>query len=170
MVRSCIVVGTEYEIACAVRSDGSSPARELLDLLKVGEWADDPDVERVPDPEQVRDYHRLIDMMRTLATAGEPERQRDVRYLRDGLWEFAVGAKRLVFYDTDGRGAFTPKPRIQDKGHAPYPDTEFWWFPLMDRQLRLANYWPKVSEKADPIDIEEAIKIREEDLRYDKED
>jgi hypothetical protein len=167
--RSCILVASEYKIECAVRADGTSPAREFLDLLRTGMWDGDPEVEEVPDDEQVRDYHRLVANMSYLARNGEPERQRDIRYLTNGLWEFAVYTKRLVFYDTDGAGAYTPKPRITTRSLSPHPDTDFWWFPDMDYTLRLANFWPKIGEQADPLDIQEALKIREEDLRHDRE-
>jgi hypothetical protein len=168
VTRSCIVKGEWYSIECAVRADGSSPAREFLDLLAAGMWESDPDVDKLPDDEQVRDYSRLIDVMLHVAKHGEPRRSGDVQYLHHGIWEFKVFNKRLAFYDTDGVGGYTEKPRIRDIAASPNPDTDHWWFPEMDYTLRLANSWPKTGELADPLDIEEARLIREEDLRYDK--
>lgn len=157
-----------YEVECAVTASGNSPAREFLDELKEGMWADDPDSQEIPDDEQVKDYHRLINVIRFVATHGEPERARDVEYLRDGIWEFKVARKRLAFYDTDGAGSSVQKPKIRDIEDSPSPASQAWWFPEFDRVLRLANAWPKVDQKADQLDIDEAVKIREEDLQYDR--
>ena len=168
VIRSCIVIGEWYKIECAVRADGTSPAREFLNLVKTGMWEADPEVHDLPDDEQVRDYHRLINSMRYLATHGEPEHDNDVNDLEDGLWEFKCYTKRLVFYDTDGYGGYEPKLRIQERARSEYPELESWWFPKFDYTLRLANSWPKVGPVADPLDIQEAIRIREEDLKHDR--
>lgn len=166
--RSCIVIGGWYTIECAVRADGSSPAREFLDLIKTGMWEEDPEVEEVPDDEQIKDYDRLVDIMRYLAREGCPQDPGDINYLGHGLWEFKCYTKRLVFYDTDGHGGYTPKVKLTDPSMSAYPDEESWFFPEMDRTLRLANAWPKVDQKADPLDIAEARRIREEDLKHDR--
>jgi hypothetical protein len=157
-----------YSVECAVRTDGSSPARQFLDQLKEGMWADDPDSKQIPDDEQIKDYHRRINVIRFVALNGEPERKHDVEYLRDGVWEFKVASKRLAFYDTDGSGEFAPKPKIQDIANSPSPASTAWWFPQLDRVLRLANAWPKVGQKADQLDIDQAIQIRKEDLQRDR--
>jgi len=159
-----------YEVECAVRSDGSSPARQFLDELKKGMWSDDPDSDEIPDDEQIKDYHRLIHVIRYVAAEGEPERARDVEYLRDGIWEFKVARKRLAFYDTDGEGSFVPKPKVRRRDESPSPASPTWWFPTFDRVLRLANAWPKLGAKAEEVDMNEARDVREEDVSHDRRD
>lgn len=166
--RSCIVVGEWHTIECAVRADGTSPAREFLDLIKTGTWEDDPEVEEIPDDEQVRDYHRLIDSLRYIAVHGEPRRPKDVNYLGFGLWEVKLYTKRLVFYDTNGHGGFLAKAKTKLRQDSNNPDSDMWWFPELDYSLRLANAWCKTDTKADPLDINEARRIREEDLAHDR--
>lgn len=169
--RSIIVQNDDsfwYEVQCAARADGSSPARGFLDELKEGIWADDPDSEEIPDDEQIKDYHRLINAIRYVARNGEPERKDDVKYLRDGIWEFRVASKRLAFFDTHGDGSFSAKPKISNRDDSPSPASDAWWFPEFDRILRLANAWPKVGEKARELDMDEAVRIREEDLAHDR--
>lgn len=167
VVRSRIVMGAYHTIECAVRTDGSSPARQFLDELKAGRWNRDQELEEPPDDEQIPDYHRFINDMQYLANHGEPRLRGTVNYLEDGVWEFKCETKRLTFWDVDERGGFSPKAKVLDISNSEYPNSDMWWFPPMDRMLRLGNCWLKVDEKADPLDIEEAIMIREEDLAYD---
>lgn len=158
-----------YAVECAVRADGSSPARDFLDLVQKGMWADDPDSESLPDDEQIKDYSRLITVMRHVGKTGEPGRARDVNYLRDGIWEFKVASKRIAFYVTDGKGSLEIRGKIRDRSDSPSPESLAWWFPSFEGTvIRLLNAWPKVDEAADPLDIDEAIEIREEDLGHDR--
>ena len=43
-----------------------------------------------------------------------------------------------------------------------------WWFPELDEELRLLNAWPKLGQKAPPLDIELAVTIAREDVRHDE--
>lgn len=158
-----------YVVECAVRTDGSSPARAFLDLLKEGMWEDDPDVEAIPDDEQIKDYERLVHSMRFVGKNGEPERKDDVNYLRDGIWEFKVASKRLAFCVTDGQGSLEVKGKLASIADSPSPRSPAWWFPAFDgTRIRLLNAWPKVGQTAGQLDIDEAIQIREEDLAHDR--
>lgn len=160
--------GWWHRVDCAVRSDGSSPAQVFLQQLKEGVWEGDPDSEQVPDDEQVHDYYKLLHKIRYVAEHGEPERAGDVNYLRDGIWEFKVAAKRVAFADTDGRGVFTPKGKVRSRAEAAHPDG-MWWFPELEEDLRLLNAWPKLGQKALESDMTEAATIRREDVAHDVE-
>lgn|GEM_PF-2329485 len=154
-------------VECAVREDSSSPAAEFLDHLRQGMWEDDPDSSSLPDDEQVADYYKLLHKMAFLAAHGEPERRGDVNYLHSGIWEFKVARKRLAFYDTDGKGNWSPKGKVEDAKDAEDGATH-WWFPAMDKEIRLLNAWPKLGQKAEPSDIELAVTIAREDVRHDE--
>lgn len=166
--RRMIAAGECYVVECAVRADRSEPAKEFLDLLKVGMWKDDPDSDSIPDDEQIQDWAVLLDKIKYLAKQGEPERKDDINYLDDGLWEFKVASKRLAFFDTPGDGSYEAKAKIIDRASSPHEDSWAWWVPDFDDYIRLANYWPKTEEKAGQFNIEEGRKIREEDLSHDR--
>lgn len=161
-------MGAWHTIEYAVRAGGSEPAKKFLDLLKEGMWEDDPDSESIPDDEQIKDWAKLLDKIRYFASHGEPERKDDVNSLQDGLWEFKVARKRLVFFDTPGDGTYDAKGKVRNRVDSAHPESPMWWVPEFDEYLRLANYWPKTDQTADPLDIEEGRKIREEDLDHDR--
>ena len=154
-------------VDCALREDLTSPAAEFLEHLRQGIWEEDPDSTSIPDDEQVTDYYKLLHKMRYVASHGEPERQGDVNYLRSGIWEFKVARKRIAFYDTDGQGNWTPKGKVDDARDA-VEGANIWWFPELDEELRLLNAWPKLGQKAPPLDIELAVTIAREDVRHDE--
>ena len=154
-----------------MRADLTSPARDFLDHIKEGTWADDPESAEIPDDEQVKDYYALVHKIRYLGQHGEPERRGDVNYLRRGIWEFKHGSKRIAFYITDGRGREVLRGPVQEIGESPSPMSSAWWFPepAPDEDIvRLANAWPKLGQKTEEIDMVEADTIREEDLEHDK--
>jgi hypothetical protein len=170
LVRSVIVHADPsfcYAVEIARRTDGVHPARDFLDDLEKGMLDGDPDTEDLPDEEQIRDYPRLIDVIRGIATYGEPAHRRQVNYLEDGLWEFKYGRKRLAFFDTDGRGNHVPKPP-QDIFTSTNVGSDYFWFPDFDPILRITNGWVKTDDAAPPEAIELAKLIREEDLEHDK--
>ena len=156
-----------HQVDCALRGDGTSPAAEFLEQLRQGTWEDDPDSSAIPDDEQVTDHFKLLHKMQYVASHGEPERQGDVNYLHFGIWEFKVARKRIAFYDTDGRGNWTPKGKVADIRDA-VEGANIWWFPALDEELRLLNAWPKLEEKAPPSEIELAVTIAREDVRHDE--
>lgn len=154
-------------IECAVRADGStSPATDFLDQLACGMWADDPDADGLPDDTQIKHYDKLLNFCHTLANTGEPPYVHSVNYLRDGIWEFKIGAKRLTFFDTPGDGTYTPKPK--GEGGAESAGREYWWFPNFDEHIRLGYAFPKTAEKAGDGNIRLAETVRLEDLEHDK--
>ena len=91
----------------------------------------------------------------------------NLNYLHFGIWEFKVARKRIAFYDTDGRGNWTPKGKVADIRDA-VEGANIWWFPALDEELRLLNAWPKLEEKAPPSEIELAVTIAREDVRHDE--
>lgn len=165
--RSGIVVGAWHSVQCAIRRDGTSPAREFLTELKQGAWDADPELEEVPFDEQIDDYDALLNKMQYVARNGEPERSGDVNYLHSGIWEFKAGNKRLAFFDTDGQGNWERKAKVQDKADSVDPNSPCWWFPEMDEYLRLLNPWPKTGQKAPQDAIDLAITIACEDVNHD---
>lgn len=158
-----------YAVQCAVRADGTVPAGDFLDELAKGVWEPDVDAESLPDDEQITDRYHLLAKIKYLAEKGEPQRKHDVEYLREGIWEFKQGSKRVAFYATDGAGLLDDSAKILDIKDAPYAETPMWWFPeFVGRILRLANAWPKTGQKTPPDMITEATVIREEDLKHDR--
>lgn len=152
---------------CAVRSDGSEPAKTFLAELKRGMWREDAEAETFPHDEQIEDYYRFLDLISELAEHGCFARENDYNYLDQGVWELKVYTKRLSFFDTDGSGADNPKPKITDITLAD-TDDETWRFPSMDRLIRLGFAFPKLGDKTEPDFLREAVNTRKEDLARDK--
>lgn len=168
MKRQVVIDGKFYLVECAVDASGHSPAARFLDDLKEGMWAGDPHDTDRPSDEQIYDYEAFLDRFQVFADTGEPKYARAVNYLRDGIWEFKFHNKRVTFYDTDGHGGFTPKAMIADAG-AGVIDSEHWWFPDFDEEIRLGHCFLKDGEKAREADIRQALQVRKEDLRHDQD-
>jgi hypothetical protein len=98
------------------------------------------------------------------------EQPGDVNYLHSGIWEFKHADRRLTFWDTDGEGNFTPKPKHHDPAERAWdpPEDGYWWYPYMDAVLRLGCAWPKTEQAAPQHLIEQACEIREEDCARDQ--
>jgi len=154
-------------VECAVREDGeTSPARTFLEQLGSGSWPGDPDEPDLPSDAQIRDCDKLLAWCQMLADDGVPYYTHAVNYLRDGMWEFKIGAKRLSFFDTTGDGNYTPKPKLDSR--PPEVTDEFWWFPSLDPYVRLGHAFPKTGQKTKPTDIAETLTVRKEDVSHDK--
>jgi len=165
--RELIAEGDFYVVHCALRSDGSSPARDFLAALATGSWEPDPDAEKLPDDEQVRDLDWFLAEIRYVAQNGDPQRRTAVNALQDGIWEFKRGRKRLTFYDTDGTGSYLVKDRLQDSAEAD-PNSDHWWFPTFDEFLRLGHAFPKTTQKTPEFDLVMGATVREEDIQHDR--
>lgn len=163
--RVLVADGRHYAVECGVRRDGTSPAWEFLQALASGTWEETLD-EDAPD-EQVADYDMFLEFCRRLAEAGLPPGLGQYNYLRDGIWEFKRATKRLTWYDTPGDGTHTPKPKLTDSSESRYPSTPEWAFPDFDEYIRLGHAFPKVSQKTADIDLDEAERVRGEDLEHD---
>lgn len=160
------MVARLYQVEYAVAADGSEPARDFLSALKQGALPYDPLTNEIPDEEQITDYHRLIDLIRTVARDGEPARRAALNYLEDGIWEFKHGNKRIAFFDTDETNVLRPQGKCS-RAASPNPDSpDYWWFPELGPILRLTNGWIKTDELANPSDIALAKRIRKEDLNH----
>ena len=162
--------GRAHLVCFSVRSDSSEPAKEMLRQLSAGEWRPDTDHEPEdawPDERQATDRTMLLQIIRNFAEQGKPTTRSSVNSLNDGLWEFKRGAKRMTFYDTDGRGTRHTKELINDIADADRDDS-MWRYPTFDRQLRLGHCFAKSGPKTDPKDIDEAHEVREEDLEHDR--
>ncbi|MBF7732542.1 MULTISPECIES: hypothetical protein [Rhodococcus] len=166
--RRLIVKGRLHEVRCALRSDWSCPAGEFLDLLKNGMWEPDPDAEKLPDDEQIRDRDWFLAAIKYWANEGEPIYSRAVNDLNDGVWEFKRGGKRLSFFDTDGIGGFEMKLRIENHAEAEFPDSEHWRIPGFDEQIRLGHAFPKLGGLTSAEDLGDSDVVREEDLAHDR--
>src|SRR5690625_1457330 len=163
--RYVVADGAYHEVACAVLADGkTSPVLDLLAELKGG-IHEGSLVEGSADESGARDYARLIAQIEYLAHEGEPSHSFD--YLTGGIWEFKIGDLRVTFYDTPGDGTFTPKTGIRNEGHwrqrrYEFPD-EF------DDYVRLGHRFTKVGQKTPKSDLDQAAKVREEDLKHDRD-
>lgn len=158
-------------VECALRADGSSPAADFLDELSRGERWRDPDFRQPPDAEQIHDYAKLLSKIEYVGQHGEPAKRGDVNDLDDGVWEFRHGKRRLTYWDTDGVGNCTPKPKVEDIRtlDPPRSPDSYWWYPDMDAVLRLGCGWEKDDRLAPPEKIYEALMIREEDAARDRQ-
>jgi hypothetical protein len=173
-VRRCIWEWESEEdwheaIECAVRADGTSPASDFLDELLAGAWVDDPDHVPPADDEQIHDYAKLFAKIEYVGRHGQPDTATSVNHLQEGIWEFKHNTRRLSYWDTDGNGNFTPKPRYGSANERPdpIPAGGYWWYPEMDTVLRLGCPWPKTGTYAPPQKIAEALDIRTEDCSHD---
>lgn len=160
--------GPHDRIECALRSDGSSPAREFLIGLKAGALKSRGDRGVDPDSTQVHDFFVLLDRMRATAYSGEPAHGRTgVNSLGAGLWEFKGGTARIPFFDVDQFGRHEPKNEETDRAIAD-PDSrrEYWWYPDLDPVLRLTHGFFKDSQRTDQRELDLANEIRGEDLAH----
>jgi hypothetical protein len=162
-----VAEGDCYVVECAVRADGvTSPAAAFLDHLAAGTWIEDPDLTEVPDDAQISHYDKFLTFCKVLADEGEPYYARAVNYLRDGVWEFKLGAKRLTFFDTPGDGTYIPKAKPATREEA--SRGEYYWFPDFDEFVRLGHAFPKIGEQAEESDLVESARVREEDISHDR--
>ena len=161
--REVIADGDFHEVSVAVLSDGSSPFLGLLSELEQGLWPD-PAQDEFPDSWQPKMRARLLAEFEELADVGEPARDYD--YLTDGIWELKIGNLRVTFYDTRGDGTWNKhEGRVIDSHWAArrreFPDD-------FDEFVRVGHYFAKTSQKTLARDLEEAKRVREEDLSHDR--
>lgn len=165
--RRIIALGKYGQVACAVDATMASPADTFLDELKTGYW-DDPKVKKRPDKRQVREYHRFLVLCKKIADGEDLEDWLSYNRLgTEGIWELKVGIMRLAFYDTDGKGNWTPKlgEKVKD-----FDGSNKWLIPMdFDFFIRLANSFPKTDAKTPPEEILRAIEIRKEDVNHDRD-
>ncbi|MDF2917220.1 MAG: hypothetical protein K0S70_1437 [Microbacterium sp.] len=160
--------GETHEVRHALRADGSCPSFQALTEMSEGRWSGDPDLANVPDDIQITQGQKLHAGIEFFAEYGYPNnRYCTVNNLNDGIWEFKLGAVRVSFFDTDGEGGHSPKYRIRHIDDADFSD-EFWWLPGFDDYIRLGHCFGKNSQATDDHDLQEAVRVREEDLQYDR--
>ena len=99
--RRVIYEGEYFTIECAVRSDGSSPAKDMLDFLASGLV----EIPGFPPPDDMQ-VLLLEDFIMFMKDIGEGYRPRAgaLNYLRDGIWELKRDSVRITFFDADGHG------------------------------------------------------------------
>ncbi|MDD1477070.1 hypothetical protein [Arthrobacter sp. H16F315] len=166
VTRRIIATGEYGQVACAVDASLESPADVFLDELKTGYW-DDPEVDVLPDERQVKEYYRFVALCKKLAKGEDLEDFLSYNRLNDGIWELKVGIMRLAFYDTNGKGGWTPK--LGDR-HEEFDGNVKWLIPMnFDFYLRLANSFPKTGAKTPPEEILRALQIRKEDVNHDQD-
>lgn len=166
--RELVATGELYVIECAVDANGDSPARDFLQALEGGIWEPDPDSEDLPDDAQIMDYDKFLNWFRHFAEMGLPMQWNSVNYLQSGIWEFKRARKRVSFFDTPGDGTYEPKPKVLDRRECEYPESDYWWLPDFDIYIRLGHAFPKTTQKTEDFDLDEAERIREEDLEHDR--
>ena len=108
--------------------------------------------------------------MQYFAENGVPQNERHINELRDGVWEFKVRAKRISFFDTDGKGHYTPKLKYHPGDAIPddIKQTDYWWLPDFETDVRVGHSFVKTSERTLEHDIEQSLRTREGDLSHDK--
>lgn len=149
------------------------PASEALKKIVLGMWDEDPEVAglALPADVQIRGGAKLMAGIKYFARHGVPDNAScKINDLRDGIWEFKEGQKRVSFYDTDGRGGYTPKARFRDRDQADYPDSPEWEVPGFSHDLRLGHSFgkPLDQRKTEEEDIQLTLVVREEDLAHDR--
>jgi hypothetical protein len=164
--RIVVAEGSHAVVECAVRADGAtSPAADFLAQLGSGRWHD-PQSEVEPDMRQVSLRDRLLALVEHLANGYDPPRNM-FNYLDDGMWELKVTNARLTFYDTDGRGdSVTRQAEFADdwrgEPQARLPED-------FGGIIRLGHSFAKVGQKTLRTDIDQAMRLREEDLAHDRD-
>jgi hypothetical protein len=153
---------------CAVRADLSSPAREFVEAMGQGDWADDPYFTSPPDGDQLHDMAKFLAEVEHIVKWGVPSRMSAINHLQHGVWEIKCGRHRLAYFDTPGDGTYLPKPPVEDGHRLPkHLQTEFWRYPSMDEVLRVTNGFSKTQQKAPPEQVALAVTIRDEDVQHD---
>lgn len=158
--------GDAYEVLCAMEADGcTSPAWNLLEQLRQGEWPD-PETTDLPKDAQISLRSKIRALIKMLANEGRLPVQ-NFNKLREGIWEMKHSDVRLTFYDTPGDGTWTPKDG----------DVAFDWqqkpfypqLPDFDEFLRLGHAFekPEDVQKTPEHDIAESLRVRMEDLGHD---
>ncbi|MGO2862637.1 MAG: hypothetical protein ACTIIH_04350 [Brevibacterium sp.] len=174
--RPLICSGRCYTITAALSRDGQRcPASNFLEGLKKGLLKADPDHQAEdgwPDERQVNAHVILLSRINHFSNHGEPQSKLHINALRDGIWEFKSASKRVSFFDTDGQGGYCPKEKYKDRDDAPedFAQTEFWWVPNFDEDIRLGHSFFKRGEKTEEHDIRQCKRIREGDLSHDAPD
>jgi hypothetical protein len=166
VARRVVADGVVYEVACAVRSDGTtSPVSDFLDLLAGGLVDPSSALDLEPD-EQISHRAWLEAALERFADEGDLPGPRDWNRLRDGVWEIKRFNLRVTFFDTDGAGGYDPKIGF-DGGYWNPPE-----LPEFDEYIRLATAFvkpPKV-RKTPEREIALAKQVREEDVCHDRDE
>lgn len=163
-----------HTVVFAVEADGvTSPAENALKMMLTGEWPEDPEAkaEGLPSDTQISRRAQLVAGIKYFARNGVPAwGSCGVNALRDGIWEFKEGEKRVSFFDTDGRGGFQPKKKFKDQTVADFPDDEDWDIPSFDKEIRLGHCFGKPwgQRLTEQADLDETVRVREEDLSHDR--
>ncbi len=173
-MRKLFHVGTLHTISFAVEADGvTSPAEDALKLMLTGMWAADPEAakEGLPSDTQIDRRAQLVAGIKYFARHGVPsQRSCGVNALQSGIWEFKEGQKRVSFFDTDGHGSFTEKRKFKNPALADYPNDPHWDIPGFDQDIRLGHCFGKPwgQRTTEQEDLDETIRVREEDLSHDR--
>jgi hypothetical protein len=152
--------GDIYCIECAVRDDGvTSPVAEFLGALRNQSWESEID-----SSDQPKTYQWLLAKMEYFADNGEFPHIGNWNQLMKGIWEIKRWSIRVTFFDTDGKGHYTPK--IEEKiitgggGYCPLPN--------FDPYIRLGTVFEKRTRLTPQHELDLAYMIREEDLEHDR--
>lgn len=144
-----------------------------MKLMLTGMWAEDPEAaeEGLPSDTQISRRAQLVAGIKYFARHGVPSWSAcGMNALRGGIWEFKEGEKRVSFFDTDGNGGYTEKRKFKNRESSDYPDDEDWDIPGFDKDIRLGHCFGKPwgQRTTEQEDIDETIRVREEDLAHDR--
>jgi len=160
--------GDTYCVECAVRADRvTSPVAHFLDALKEKTWAPGLGESSHLEPdEQLKAYAWLLVAIEYFAEEGLFPHVGDWNQLMRGIWEIRRWEIRVTFFDTDGRGNYTPKTMDRivtgGGGYCPLPD--------FDPFIRLGTVFEKTTPKTPQHELDLAERIRREDLDHDKQE
>ncbi len=172
MGRKPLVRGRRHTIFPAIRADSTEPAIIFLDELRRKVWRPDSDHtpgSGWPDDQQETDHHSMMELLRRYADRGTGFKLKDINRLDHGIWEFKIRRKRLSYYDTDGHGNTSDRPKLQHPSQCTRGQLDPCWFvPDFDRQIRVGHAFPKRTDQTLKSDIHETLQVREEDLRRDR--
>ena len=170
MDRTVLAQGELHEVSCAVLSDGTSPADEVLELMSQGRWEDDPEFADLPPDAQIKQHDLFLVAMEFFADNGVPHNASvTMNALREGIWEFKIAKKRFSFFDTDGMGnKFSPR-KCTDREQSVDPEDDlFWHVPDFERLIRIGHCFPKLGDKTTEKQIQRTLQVRWEDLNHDR--
>jgi hypothetical protein len=151
-------------VECAVRSDGSSPAKDFWITLKDGAWPSGYAAYVHPDSDVVDEFYKVLGKLKRLVHTGLPIYEGASRYLMDGVWEIVHSRIRIPYFDVDENGYNSPKaPRTDRAAVDSEGIDDLWKYPDMDLVLRLTHGFIKHGD-SHPEEYALALQIRTEDL------
>ena len=149
-------------IEFALDKNLDEPARQYLEAIKSKALAQiDPSA---PD---LNDFFAIILIFEELLKRGRRPNNLAVNCLNEGIWEVKKFTARVTYFDVDSNGDHTPKEWNDDiRDLDPGDRDDDWQYPRLDEILRLATGFTKKTQRAPSREIENAKRVRKEDLAH----